>query len=84
MTNRMQEGWIYTVIDLQYALQKLHDAIDDLNVDVSADAVRLSIGDAEQSRLIMLCLLCRSKCYDARGIVHADDCPLLLARRALS
>jgi len=56
--------------DKRIVLQHLHDAIDKANGD---------FGYGER-----FCLLCRSKNYDASGIVHEDNCPIIEARKALS
>ena len=48
-------------------LKDLHDGIVRLNGDLGSKGC--------------LCLLCKSNKYDSSGIVHADTCPILEARK---
>jgi ferredoxin-thioredoxin reductase catalytic subunit len=50
-------------------IQQLHDAMDKAN--------------GEYGEQNCLCLFCKSKAHDGKGLIHKIDCPIRIARKAL-
>jgi len=86
LINESKKGWVYSLLAQQDIISKKagkeqarKETIPILNLAHNAlDAINGKLGNEQE-----LCLFCHSNLADGSGIIHRENCVILLVRKAL-